>query len=563
VRMLATEKAELPDNLRVELLSFLSQKAGSGYVPKSGEIVGILKTIEDEMKKALADATAAENEAQASYDGLMADKKKEVSVLSGQIETEQGRIGELGVEIATASNDLEDTKEALADDLGFLAELEAGCDKKQKEWDVIKATRADELVALADTIKVLNDDDALELFKKTLPGAGASLVQIANPKTAMRAAALGAIQTASQQAKGGQLSVRPELGLIAMVLSGKKIGFEKVIAMIDEMKANLAKEQEEDDSKKEYCNGMIDEAEDKAKALSLSISTSETSIDAMKGSIATLNEELDALAAGVKALDKSVAEATDIRKSENTDYKELMASNTNAKELLLWAKNRLNKFYDPKMYKPPPKRELSGEGRIVENFGGVVPTEAPGGIAGTGIGASFAQIHAHRQHKVAPPPPPETFGAYTKKTGQKNGVIAMIDLLIADLDKEMQEADVTEKDSQKEYEAMMASAQKKRAEDSKSITDKEAAKGSTEEMLQAETEKKAGSSKSLMKTSEYLKNLHLECDWLLKYFDVRKQARAGEVESLTKAKAVLHGASYSFLETSQTVKGGHLRASSA
>merc|ERR1712217_1002026 len=109
--------------------------------------------------------------------------------------------------------------------------------------------------------------------------------------------------------------------------------------------------------------------------------------------------------------------------------------------------------------------------------------------------------------------------------GQKNGVIAMIDLLIADLDKEMQEADVTEKDSQKEYEAMMASAQKKRAEDSKSITDK-----------------KAGSSKSLMKTSEYLKTLHLECDWLLKYFDVRKQARAGEVESLTKAKAVLHGA---------------------
>jgi len=215
------------------------------------------------------------------------------------------------------------------------------------------------------------------------------------------------------------------------------------------------------------------------------------------------------------------------------------------------------------MYKPPPKRELTSEGRVVENFGGVVPTEAPGGIAGTGIGASFAQIHAHRQHKAAPPPPPETFGAYTKKTGQKNGVIAMIDLLISDLDTEMQEADVTEKDSQKEYEAMMADAKNKRADDSKSITDKEAAKGSTEEMLQAETEKKAGASKQLMKTLEYLHNLHGECDWLLKYFDVRKAARASEVDSLTKAKAVLSGASYSLLETSRSVKGGHLRASSA
>merc|ERR1719464_1070152 len=308
---------------------------------------------------------------------------------------------------------------------------------------------------------------------------------------------------------------------------------------------------------------MIDEAEDKQKALELSISTSETSIDEMKGSIVTLTEELAELAAGIQALDKSVAEATDIRKAGNKDYSELMASNTNAKELLLWAKNRLNKFYDPKMYKPPPKRELSKEGRIVENFGGIVPTVAPGGIAGTGIGASFAQINAHRQRKAAPPPPPETFGAYTKKTGEKNGVVAMMDLLIKDLDKEMQEADVTEKESQREYEAMMADAKKKRAEDSKSITDKEAAKGSTEEMLQAETEKKAGTSKNLMKTLEYLHNLHGECDWLLKYFDVRKQARDGEIDSLTKAKAVLSGASYSLLETSRSVKGGHLRASSA
>ena len=33
--------------------------------------------------------------------------------------------------------------------------------------------RAEELVALAKTFKALNDDDALELFKKTLPSAGA------------------------------------------------------------------------------------------------------------------------------------------------------------------------------------------------------------------------------------------------------------------------------------------------------------------------------------------------------------------------------------------------------
>merc|ERR1719336_3777650 len=123
-----------------------------------------------------------------------------------------------------------------------------------------------------------------------------------------------------------------------------------------------------------------------------------------------------------------------------------------------------------------------------------------------------------------------------------------MDLLIKDLDKEMQEADVTEKDSQKEYEVMMGDAQKKRAEDSKSITDKDAAKGNAEEVLTVETEKKAGSSKSLAKTLEYLHNLHGECDWLLKYYDVRKAARAGEVDSLTKARAVLSGADFSLIQ---------------
>merc|ERR1712232_604148 len=51
---------------------------------------------------------------------------------------------------------------------------------------------------------------------------------------------------------------------------------------------------------------------------------------------------------------------------------------------------------------------------------------------------------AFMQHGVAPPPPPETFGSYTKKTQESTGVITMIDMLAQDLDKEMQEATVRE-----------------------------------------------------------------------------------------------------------------------
>jgi len=291
---------------------------------------------------------------------------------------------------------------------------------------------------LADTIKVLNDDDALELFKKTLPSAS-SLMQIQVGAKELRAKALKGLEQFLQTSKNSKLE------LLALALKGKKIGFDKVIKMIDDMVATLKVEQADDDSKKEYCAEELDLADDKKKGLEHAVADLETAIENAKEAIGKLAEEIAALTAGIKELDKMVLEATEQRKEENEDFKELMASDTAAKELLKFAKNRLNKFYNPKLYKAPPKTELSREDRIVENMSGTAaPTEAPGGIAGTGI-AVFAQVSLHDQQQVAPPPPPETFGAYQKKSEDSMGVMAMVDLLIADLDKEMTEAETTEK----------------------------------------------------------------------------------------------------------------------
>merc|ERR1719352_1711410 len=219
--------------------------------------------------------------------------------------------------------------------------------------------------------------------------------------------------------------------------------------MIDDMVALLKKEQVDDYSKKEYCNIQFDSLDDSKKGLERAISDSEVAIEDAKEGIKLVTGELESLAAGIKALDKSVAEATEQRKQENADFTELMAQDTAAKDLLGVAKNRLNKFYNPKLYLPPPKQELSEEDQIIVNMGGTAPpTPAPGGIAGTGV-TTLVQISAHEQVKDAPPPPPETFGAYSKKSEESTGVIAMLDLLIKDLDKEMQEATVEEENAQK------------------------------------------------------------------------------------------------------------------
>merc|ERR1712151_998489 len=109
--------------------------------------------------------------------------------------------------------------------------------------------------------------------------------------------------------------------------------------------------QDDDDHKKEYCALQFDASDDKKKALERSVAGEEASIAEAKEAIATLSQEIAALEAGIKALDKAVAEATAQRKDENADYKALMASDTAAREVLAFAKNRLNKFYNPKLYK--------------------------------------------------------------------------------------------------------------------------------------------------------------------------------------------------------------------
>merc|ERR1719511_360231 len=315
------------------------------------------------------------------------------------------------------------------------------------------------------------------------------------------------------------------------------------------MITTLKIEQADDDAKKEYCAKELDAADDKKKGLERAVSDLETAIENAKEDIAKLGEEIATLKAGIKELDKKVMEATEQRKEENVDFKELMASDTAAKELMKFAKNRLNKFYNPKLYKAPPKTELSREDRIVENMSGTAaPTEAPGGIAGTGI-AVLAEVSAHVGEQVAPPPPPETLGAYQKKSEDSMGVMAMIDLLLADLDKEMTEAETTEKDAQADYEAAMIDAAGKRTADSRLLSEKESIKAETEADLEAKTEDKAATSAELMSTMKYISSLHAECDWLLKYFDVRKEARASEIDALGKAKAVLSGADYSLLQT--------------
>merc|ERR1712066_399137 len=215
-----------------EVLAFLS--GGSKYAPQSGQIVGILKQMADTMAANLAAITADEEKAIAAYNELMDAKTKESNALQASIEAKIKKIGDLAVEIVQLKNDLGEAGQALEEDKKFLADLEKGCATKTSEWEERSKTRAEELLALADTIKLLNDDDALELFKKTLPSASASFMQVRVSSETMRSKALALVRAAARKPSRDHA----RLEFIALALAGKKMaagGFEKVIKMIDDM----------------------------------------------------------------------------------------------------------------------------------------------------------------------------------------------------------------------------------------------------------------------------------------------------------------------------------------
>merc|ERR1719401_1957542 len=115
----------------------------------------------------------------------------------------------------------------------------------------------------------------------------------------------------------------------------------------------------------------------------------------------------------------------------------------------------------------------------------------------------------------------------------------------------MTQAEATEKDAQADYEQAMKESAEKRATDTKTLADKGKAKAEMSADMEAHIEEKAATSKTLFATLEYIQSLHAECDWLIQYYEVRKEARTGEIDSLKTAKAVLSGADFSFLEVGQ------------
>mmetsp|Transcript_29417 Transcript_29417/g.64654 ORF Transcript_29417/g.64654 Transcript_29417/m.64654 type:complete len:703 (-) Transcript_29417:39-2147(-) len=543
VQNLAANSVDISAEDKSQLEEFLQGTSGQGYEPASGQIVGILKQMKETMEGDLADLTKQENESIAGFNGLNAAKNREIQASTDAIEENMKKSGEYAVGIVTMKGNKEDTEDALASDEGYLTELEKGCEDTMKDYELVKQSRSEELAAVADTINILNDDDALDLFKKALP-TPESFLQVDATFKQLRAQAAAAVRNIASHSRN------PGLDLLTMAMTAKTSSFEKVMKQVDGMVDALHKEQADDDSKKQYCKDELHTSEQTQKELQRKLKTLAHEISDHDDNLVRLHKQVEELEQGIKDLDKAVEDATQNRKDEHEEYLVELQQNQAAMQVLDFAKNRLNKFYNPKDYKAAPKRELTEEERMYSAYGGDIgTTPAPGGIAGSGAMA-FVQIRAREEDSdVAKPPPAPKVGGF-KKQNASGGVLGMIDMIVQDLKKEMQEHEFEEKQAQEDYEKLMEDSAAKRAADAKSISAREGTIAEREQDLQSAKDASMGKMKEFQENQEYMADVHKSCDFLLENFGKRKEARAQEVEGLKKAKAILAGADVSLLETS-------------
>merc|ERR1719217_254022 len=480
------------------------------------------------MEAELKEAIAAEEKSIAGFGELKASKETEIEVATEAIEAKTGRAGEIAVSAVQTKDSLEDTEEELADAQKLLTQLSTECKTKESEWAEKCKVRAEEVKAISETIAILNDDDALDIFKKARPSAlvqeQLGFLQKSDGLASKAQKAQAIIAAAAKKANNAQLNLLLYTlnSNLKMSSKGKTHGLESVIKMIDDMVVILGKDSAGDDKSKTFCEDELEKTADEQKAATDKKAQVEAAIAEAIDAVSQLADEIGQLEQDIKDLDKAAAQATEQRKEEHEDFGTSTQLNEAALQLIEKASQRLQKFYNPTLYKAPPKTENTMEEKII--------------IAGT-----FVQVHSHNSDDDALS---ATLNAPYEKSEKSAGVIGLMGMMMKEIETDKKDAAYEEKTSQSDYAKLMSESEATRQANSKAIVTKTASKAEMEAKLETTKEQHAAVVTDLDLIATTLGDLHMQCDFLLQNYDLRKEARTNEVESLKTAKAILSGADF-------------------
>ncbi|CAD7938214.1 unnamed protein product [Amoebophrya sp. A25] len=523
------------------------------YAPASGEIVGILKQMLDQMNEDLGGALDEDKKARETFLQMKTAKETEIAALSQMIEEKTELKGKVAVEIVMALKAKEEAIKQLGDAQAFLVKLKEMCSTKVDEYKVRVEDAQQEIAAIQEAIVVLNDDDSLDIFKKADPRA-LTQVSLLQRGSSVRSRVIELLERTAAGAKSEKAA--KTLALMANTakqMLRSKVDFSKVLVMIDDMIALLKEEGKSDLASRDQCTADLAENAADTKENKHALTAANEKDSEMTELIAAKAALIEENTAHIAESKKAVSEATAQRMKENADYVAAIDLNTSAVQLIDKAVNVLNKYYSPALYKKAEQRELSKEEKILQASGqDIGDTTVVKPIAGTSQTqaflekktSSFLQLSASQ---VVDPTEsaPEIFEGERKSKSQKsNSVVALLRMLQNDIKKDSAAAESDEKVAQNDYENLTMEAAKQQAEWGKSTADATSAKAGFEEELQKAETSGSVHELELEQLGESLSALHASCDLILSHFDEREVKRENEIDHLHKGKAILSGASF-------------------
>lgn len=491
----AAQNAQSGD--RDMIVSFLQGKMQAGG---ADQILGILEQMLDNFKENLANATKAEEDALTEYNNLMDGKTAELKAAKTESEEKKGRIAGQVQKKADAEEDLEDTRATLDSTTTYLANLRKSCKDQKNEFEANEKLRAEEVEAIQDTIKILNDDDALDMFKKTLPSP-----QETTP--------VSFIQMSAKLHRVHHYQNKKALSFVQtnMSTTGK---FDKLNKMVQNMILTLTTDQKEDDKQLSWCKGETETVESQLISVKEEVKTFKQKLEEVKNEVKVASDEISVLMAEVKELDAAVAEATATRKQQQALYVQTISELNIASGLLKKASERMAQQYAPQ----------SDENTPVLMQQKTADTETA-----DMLGFSFIQINDKAPAQ--------------KHTGAGMSIIAMLDKLRNDIAAEQAEKKRDNMEQTKDYEEFMRDSKASRQIKKEDITNKSAAKGRAEEVLNAVKKKKNEALTEQSTILDKVSAVHQNCNFIMENHGARQEARANEIDGLKKSLAVLAGAS--------------------
>jgi len=480
------------------------------YSARSGSIFGILSEMKDEFEKNLAMDQKQELEALISYHKLKAAKQGEIAAATKAVDEKQATLADTQAKAAQAKEDLETTKDALSADQKFLVGLEKNCKVNEEDFAERAKVRSEELVAIAETIKILTQDDARDLFIKRLSFVQTSAASSGGAGALTDAAQNKAVNTAMKHLL--KVARKHKNWILASLAVRVRLdAFTRVKEAMDKMTAELKEQQKAEVEKKDFCNQEIDQTEDSITKKGHEKEDLEGKKLGLENTIASLESELETLKKEIADMHVALKQAGEDRKAENLLFQQSVSDQRATIKILEKAKTRLAMFY--------AKNATSLE-QVHQ------APSSPGAEPGAAV--------------EAPPPKPQAYS----KSGGGAGVIQLLDKIMQDAARDEAELLKTEQGAQSAYESMAKSTNEAIEVDQTAVVDK------TKLMEEASAEKSETAAALLVnegelaKLDETLNGMHLDCDWLLKYFDVRQQARQEEIEAIAQAKAILSGADF-------------------